>query len=328
LNNGQVYTCGNNQYGQLGRPDNIGTQTPNPIFKIINPNVGKVKQISCGGAHTAILLTNGDVYTCGNNDSGQLGRIKDGIYPINPEFKIIDSNVGKVKQISCGLYHTAILLNNGQVYTCGYNQYGQLGRTPLTPINPEFKIIDSNVGKVKQISCGGAHTAILLNNGQVYTCGNNDFGQLGRLKTGIYPNPKFEQIDPNVGKVKQISCGGEHTAILLNNGQVYTCGNNDSGQLGRIKDGIYPINPEFKIIDSNVGKVKQISCGLYHTAILLNNGQVYTCGNNEFGQLGRLTDVIYPNPKFEQIDRTKIKNIKFFLLSIGCVSNSVLALPY
>ena len=61
-----------------------------------------------------------------------------------------------------------------------------------------------------------------------------------------------------------------------------------------------------------------------HTELLLNNGHVYTCGDNEYGQLDRLTLNNNQNPKFEQI----IKNIKLFLLSIGCTSNSVLALPY
>jgi len=206
----------------------------------------------------------------------------------------------------------------------GQNTYGQLGNddTQNIEIPKKFKFIG-----IKQISCGVYHTAILLTNGDVYTCGDNTYGQLGRPTVNTTPNPIFKIINPNVGKVKQISCGGFYTAILLTNGNVYTCGDNTYGQLGRLTGNPYQ-NPKFKIIDSNVGKVKQISCGLYRTAILLNNGQVYTCGNNDFGQLGRLTDVIYPNPKFEQIDRTKIKNIKFFLLSIGCVSNSVLALPY
>ena len=210
----------------------------------------------------------------------------------------------------------------------GQNTYGQLGnnKTQNIEIPEKFKFIG-----IKQISCGLFHTAILLTNGDVYTCGDNTYGQLGRSQNNgtDVPNSKFEQIDPNVRKVKQISCGKYHTAILLNNGNVYTCGYNKYGQLGRPTTDIYQ-NPKFEIINPNVGKVKQISCGQYHTAILLNNGQVYTCGNNEFGQLGRITNVFpnCPNPKFEQIDRTKIKNIKFFLLSIGCVSNSVLALPY
>jgi alpha-tubulin suppressor-like RCC1 family protein len=322
---------GYNVYGQLGNNTTQNIEIPEK-FKFIG-----IKQISCGYYHTAILLTNGHVYTCGLNESGQLGRPgNSGDSIANSEFMIINLNVGKVKQISCGGEHTAILLTNGHVYTCGLNFFGQLGRPGNgynnTP-NSEFMIINLNVGKVKQISCGYYHTAILLTNGHVYTCGNNQYGQLGRpLNSGTNkPNPEFMIINLNVGKVKQISCGYYHTAILLTNGYVYTCGNNYFGELGRSENSVTnKPNPKFEIIDPYVGKVKQISCGGDHTAILLTNGHVYTCGYNEYGQLGRPLNsgTNKPNPKFEQIDKTKIKNIKFFLLSIGCTSNSVLALPY
>ena len=63
-----------------------------------------------------------------------------------------------------------------------------------------------------------------------------------------------------------------------------------------------------------------------NTTLLLNNGQVYTCGDNEYGQLGRKTIDITPNPELQMIDRSKIKNITLYLLSIGCVYNSVFVL--
>jgi alpha-tubulin suppressor-like RCC1 family protein len=40
--------------------------------------------------------------------------------------------------------------------------------------------IISNVGQVASISPGGRHTLMLTSRGEVFTCGSNDFGQLGR----------------------------------------------------------------------------------------------------------------------------------------------------
>lgn len=33
-----------------------------------------------------------------------------------------------IKLVSCGLNHTLLLLQDGQVYSCGCNDYGQIGR--------------------------------------------------------------------------------------------------------------------------------------------------------------------------------------------------------
>lgn len=33
--------------------------------------------------------------------------------------------------------------------------------------------------KMVQVSCGSTHTILLLNDGRIFTCGNNDYGQLG-----------------------------------------------------------------------------------------------------------------------------------------------------
>lgn len=33
------------------------------------------------------------------------------------------------------------------------------------------------------VACGSLHTLVLLHNGEVYSCGNNDYGQLGHEKS-------------------------------------------------------------------------------------------------------------------------------------------------
>jgi E3 ubiquitin-protein ligase MYCBP2 len=38
-----------------------------------------------------------------------------------------------VTQIACGVHHTVVLLQNGDVYTFGNNSYGQLGLGDNTP---------------------------------------------------------------------------------------------------------------------------------------------------------------------------------------------------
>lgn len=40
-----------------------------------------------------------------------------------------------------------------------------------------------------------------------------------------------------VSEIKDIVCGWEHSAVLKQDGVVYTCGSNENGQLGHHKDG-------------------------------------------------------------------------------------------
>lgn len=57
---------GLNSYGQLGNGTTENSSTP---IKIMN----NVKQVSLGGAHSAVITQNGDLYMFGLNDKGQLG---------------------------------------------------------------------------------------------------------------------------------------------------------------------------------------------------------------------------------------------------------------
>lgn len=86
-----------------------------------------------------------------------------------PPARVPIPNDCPVIQVSCGLHHTVVLLQNGEVYSFGSNIYGQLGVGNLT----------SHAGPVKvkiptaavQVAAGSNHTVILMVNGEVYTFG-------------------------------------------------------------------------------------------------------------------------------------------------------------
>lgn len=67
----------------------------------------------------------------------------------------------------------------------GSTKYGQLGLGGIEeeiikkPTKNKFLVIEQNSSRVKQVSCGVNHTLFLLNDGSVYSCGNNDHEQLG-----------------------------------------------------------------------------------------------------------------------------------------------------
>ena len=82
-------------------------------------------------------------------------------------------------------------------------------------------IDDTTDLKWSQISCGGNYRAALTKNGEVFTWGNNGWGQLGHGDKVSKREPtKVASLDGLV--IAQISCGGKHTAALTDKGEILT----------------------------------------------------------------------------------------------------------
>jgi hypothetical protein len=66
---GELFVCGNNQFGQLG----LGYRSPfqNNPTRVDIP--GRVRSVSCGTAHMAAVTETGDLYTWGWAHGGRLG---------------------------------------------------------------------------------------------------------------------------------------------------------------------------------------------------------------------------------------------------------------
>jgi len=104
----------------------------------------------------------------------------------------------------------------------------------------------------------------------------------------------------------------KHTIVLSKSGEVFSWGGNDEGQLGHgdLKDRN---EPELIKYFKNKEMV-QIGCGYYYSLILSKTGIIYSCGKNEFGQLGH-GDLINRNSPKEVIYFKKIiQFLKFFLV--------------
>ena len=68
---------------------------------------------------------------------------------------------------------------------------------------------------IKNIICGGYHTIIYKNNGDVLVFGDNDYGQLG---LGHNNNINIPTLLMNDTTIRNIICGGYHTIIYKDNG--------------------------------------------------------------------------------------------------------------
>ena len=247
--------------------------------------IGDIKQIACGDSHTVILKNDGSVWVCGLNNNGQLGLD-------NTNNKItftqVTTNIDNdVKQVACGRDHTFILKNNGSIWGCGKNTYGQLG-LGVDDTNNRYtftQVIYNVSNDVKQIVCGGYSTFILKNDGSLWSCGHNGYGQLGLGDNT--DKTTFTQVTTDISNdVKQVACGRYHTVILKNDGSIWSCGYNADGQLGL---GVDDTNNRYTFTQTiyNINNdVKQVACGFYSTFILKNDSSIWSCGLNDYGQLG------------------------------------------
>lgn len=91
----------------------------------------------------------------------------------------------KASMISCGLQHTVILTDDGEVLTCGVGEYGLLGTgntlDALTPVTVDSLIKEDIV----QIAAGYDHTLALTSKGLIYSWGRNNSGQLGHADSNF-----------------------------------------------------------------------------------------------------------------------------------------------
>ena len=272
-NDRTLWGCGWNTYGQLG----LGDTTSRTTLTQITANTNDIKSVYCGYKHTIILKNDGTLWGCGNNEYGQLGL---GDTTNRKTFIQITTNTDNIKSVYCGGYYTLILKNNGTLWGCGYNNEGQLGLGDSSDRNI-FTQITKNTDNIKLVYCGGYHTFISKNDGTLWGCGANGYGQLG-LGDNAKRNT-FTQITTNVDNIKSVSCGYYYTIILRNDGTLWGCGWNKYSELGL---GDTSNRSTFTKITTNTDNIKSVYCSSNHTIILKNDGTLWGCGYNEYGQLG------------------------------------------
>ena len=270
---GFIWSFGQNNDGQLGTGNTTNFNVPQKIL-----NIPPVVSVACGSSHTLTITADSNLWSCGRNTYGQLcnGKEEEGNSILFQKTSFSD-----LSKISAGFNHSLFQNKKGEIFACGNNVEGQcgLGHFDSPQITPSLILnAPPNIG---QFVCGDSHSLFLDSDGNVYSVGNNYYGELG-----LSHNRKQNVLNkiPNIPPIKTISCGLSSCYLIDFEGNLWSFGNNKHGQLGR-GDKTNISAPKIIRKLKDIQQISYGSCGEHFIAKNSQN-QIFVTGNNNRGQLG------------------------------------------
>jgi len=161
---------------------------------VLSTEIQAVKVISsCNACHAIVLDSDGKAYGWGRNDANQFGKSNSSTnFPSNVVMPtLLENTPDNVVFVdgAVGKHHCLLLTDEGKVYAVGSNKVGQCGvnLANLDHVNKWKPCVfaDGDV-TIVQVACGEAFSVALSAEGDIYTTGSSEFGQLGNGETGEY----------------------------------------------------------------------------------------------------------------------------------------------
>jgi alpha-tubulin suppressor-like RCC1 family protein len=198
---------------------------------------------------------------------------------LTASFCVIGLNTVLYSQsIAGGGMHSIFICNDSTVMACGTDAQGALGDG--TTVSKSTPVQINSLSGVIAVAGGDRHSLFLKQNGTVWSCGANNYLQLGDGSGGV------DQHTPvkinSISGIVAISAGWRHSLFVKNDGTVWACGDNGSGQLG---DGSTN-SPLTTVNASSLSGITATAAGQSHSIFLKNDSTVWICGDNGHGQLG------------------------------------------
>ena len=184
-----------------------------------------------------MLDADGSVWGAGLNTNYQLGTNNTQTYSL-PQQMLNETGTGilyGVKEIATGAIHSAILKEDGTVWSVGYNGYGQLmdGTTTSKGLIVQAKVSEEEYAKdIKHIKAAGYTTLMSRNkdaegnNQGLYVAGRNDFGALFTKDTNYKVWATPVETDKDILTMAETRNYESYNtgAIADQDGMVYTVG--------------------------------------------------------------------------------------------------------
>ncbi|OXA59725.1 putative E3 ubiquitin-protein ligase HERC3 [Folsomia candida] len=246
----------------------------------------QIKQISATETELLFLLEDGSLWSFDKTDGIRLSSST--IKPTDQGF----SKSLKIEYIACGKYHSLALDINGNLYSWGFNHFGQLGLS-LSHEDCEVvkypQLVKSMASKVViQIAAGENHSVALTENGSLYCCGSNSSQQLGISESIRYSTIFMEIVAISGLPWGFIAAGGNQTFGLTIHNSVFGWGDqskNQSGMTYNFEEEIpTSIGPSEAVVFDD--GTLYIAPGKWHTVFIGKGESARVYGSNRFNQIG------------------------------------------
>ncbi|KAL2629156.1 hypothetical protein R1flu_013842 [Riccia fluitans] len=276
-----VYAWGRGDFGQLGLGDDSDRDHPALVQSLLDKDI---LHVAAGDFHTAFVTGDGELYTTGSNECGQLGAKMRELQLSPIRVAALDTYI--ITHVSCGQNHTVAVTDSGALASWGAAEFGQVGHKEaagsVDSVQPRI-VKGTRELQFARVACGAAHTIALTGSGDVYTFGQGGFGALGHGSREDVITPQLVEKLWGLGIV-QVACGENHSAALSADGQVFTWGRGKYGQLGN-----GTVDSEFRPVAVTAlsdQMIVQIICGGDHTMAVNSEGELFAWGRNLWGQTG------------------------------------------
>uniref|UniRef100_A0A7S1RVS7 Ultraviolet-B receptor UVR8 n=1 Tax=Alexandrium catenella TaxID=2925 RepID=A0A7S1RVS7_ALECA len=318
--------------------------------------------VACGSQFSVALDRSGSIWTWGGGEGGVLGLGVAGLSGRARPGRVEPSALGTCTSVACGSFHSLAIIGNGELYAWGRAEGGQLGIAEsrivahielrglddtcvCEPLRVFFnggmaegaqddvegieQVCDEVAGsgcqdsiQVRQAAGGDVHTVALDVDGQVWSWGWGEFGQLGlgfsaaSYSLGI-GGASSKRLTPHKIKqehfgsmvIKAVACGGAFSAAVGDanksspgyTGNLFLWGANEVGQCALAPKKPVEVGVPTKVKGLAQTFVRSVACGSAHAVAVDVAGRAYSWGSAQYGQLGSfsLPKTSRPPPAFD-----------------------------
>ena len=256
---GSVYAAGcNYDYGQLG--DGSGHDRSLPI-KVMDGAM----QVVASHDFSAVLKTDGTLWTWGRNDAGQLGLGHTDTQTTPAQVALED-----VAEIAAGDSFMVARTKDGSLYAWGDNTYGQIAGAGEASV-PAPRLL-ADIAGARSVRAGNNHVLALLADGTLCIWGDDLYGQLGGGGEALNAFVEENGLVPAA-----IDAGGDMCALCDGKGNWYLWGD---------LFGDTPTPLEQKGVAS-------LSLGYWHALAAEADGTLWGRGDNTYNQIGNVYNDTY-----------------------------------